>query len=127
MEPQPQKANGWINDEVVMSYVGVNSGMHGIVLTPLIHPEASAVSAKLCALIADLPNRGGRPVYLCVRSYQAWLEPVLADLGASAAARQAVMVKHLTRLVKEEQVVKVPRPASVTVQPSRVSRMDRKK
>ncbi|HEX2697146.1 MAG TPA: hypothetical protein VHM28_05515, partial [Anaerolineales bacterium] len=93
IESQPQKASGWISNEAEKCYVGVNSGMYGIVLTPLIHPEASAVSAKLCALIANLPNRGGRPVYLCVRSYQAWLEPVLADLGASAAARQAVMVK----------------------------------
>lgn len=127
VEPQPRKANGWIFDEGAKCYVGVSSGMMGIVLTPLIHPEATEVSGKLAALITSFPNRGGRPIYLCVRSYQAWLEPVLADLGAKAAARQAVMVKHLTRLLKEEQVVKIPRPAGVTIQPSRVSRMEQKK
>jgi hypothetical protein len=101
--------------------------MLGIVLLPLIHPEASEVSAKLLALIKHLPNRGGRPVYFCVRSYQAWLEPVLEDLGAKSAARQAVMVKHLTRLVKDEQSVRAAQPAGVSVQPSRVSRIDGKK
>ena len=61
---------------------------------------------------------------MCVRSYQAWLEPVLEDLGAKAADRQAIMVKHLARLVKEEQAVMAKQPAGVTVQPSRMSRMD---
>jgi hypothetical protein len=37
------------------------------------------------------------------------------------------MVKHLTRLVKDEQAVRVTQPAGVSVQPSRVSRMDGKK
>lgn len=123
VESQPRKATGWMCDEGVKCYVSVSSGLHGIVLTPLIHPEATDVGAKLSALAANLPNRGGRPMYLCVRSYQAWLEPVLADLGATAASRQAVMVKHLTRLVRGEQAVKAVQPARVTVQPSRVSRI----
>ncbi|MBI3738294.1 MAG: hypothetical protein HY258_04530 [Chloroflexi bacterium] len=127
VEPQPRKAGGWLCDESAKCYVGVSSGMYGIMLTPLIHPEATEVSNKLAALITNLPNRGGRPIYLCVRSYQAWLEPVLADLGAKAAGRQAVMVKHLTRLVKEDQVVKIARPAGVTVQPSRMNRVEEKK
>jgi hypothetical protein len=66
-------------------------------------------------------------VYLCVRSYQAWLEPVLADLGARAGERQAVMVKHLTHLVKDATVTRATQPAGVSIQPSRISRMERKK
>jgi hypothetical protein len=101
--------------------------MTGIVVFPLIHPEATDVSAKLLSIIQHLPNRNGRPIYFCVRSYQAWLEPVLEDLGAKNAARQAVMVKHMTRMVKEEQTVRAAQPAGVTVQPSRVSRIEGKK
>jgi hypothetical protein len=101
-------------------------GMYGIVLTPLIHPEASNVSEKLSALISNLPDRRNRPVYICVRSYQAWLEPVLADLGAKAGLRQAVMVKHLAHLVKEAQTAPAV-PSGVTVQPSRVSHIEGKK
>ena len=92
-------------------------------LTPLIHPDAANVGARLSALVRGLSNRGARPVYLCVRSYQTWLEPVLEDLGASAGPRQAVMVKHLARLVKEGQPARTV-PSSVSVQASHISRMD---
>ena len=127
LEPMPKRASGFICNEGAKCHVNTSSGMLGIVLLPLIHPETSDVSAKLLALFKHLPNRGGRPIYFCVRSYQAWLEPVLEDLGAKSTARQAVMVKHLTRLVKDEQAVRVTQPAGVSVQPSRVSRMDGKK
>ena len=126
VEPQPTNEIGWMCNEGVKCYVGVTHGVYGIVLTPLIHPEATNVSAKLASLINNLPDRRNRPVYVCVRSYQAWLEPVLADLGAQGADRQAVMVKHLARLVKEEQTVPAV-PSGARVQPSQVSRVGCKK
>jgi len=126
VEPQPKAVIGWISNDGAKCYVSVTHGVYGIVLTPLIHPEATDVSEKLVALISNLPDRRHRPVYVCVRSYQVWLEPVLADLGAKAAAPQAVMVKHLARLVKEGQTA--PAVSSrVSVQPSRVSRVEGKK
>ena len=51
---------------------------------------------------------------------------MLADLGAKGADRQAVMVKHLARLVKEEQTVRATQPAGVRVQPSQANRVDGK-
>ena len=126
MEPQPRASVGWMSNHEVKCYVSVMHGVYGIVLTPLIHPEATDVSAKLTALISHLPDRRNRSVYVCVRSYQAWLEPVLADLGARAGQRQAVMVKHLARLVKEGLPASAV-PSGVSVQPSRVSRVDGKK
>ena len=127
MEPQPKSALGWMCNEGVKCYVSATQGAYGVVLIPLIHPEATDVSAKLASLISNLPDRRNRPVYVCVRSYQAWLEPVLADLGAKGADRQAVMVKHLARLVKEGQVARATQPAGVSVQPSSVNRADGKK
>jgi hypothetical protein len=127
VERQPKQPTGFICNEGLRVHVGVNTGMVGIVLSPLIHPEATDVSSKLAALISNLPNRGGRPVYVCVRSYQAWLEPVLEDLGALAGERQAIMVKHLARLVKDEQAVLAKQPATVSVQPSHMSRAEQKK
>jgi hypothetical protein len=126
MEPLPRRALGWMCNEGVKCYVSATQGVYGIVLFPLIHPEATNVSSKLASLISHLPDRRNRPVYVCVRSYQAWLEPVLADLGAQGADRQAVMVKHLAHLVKEEQAVQAV-PSGVSVQPSRVSRVEGKK
>jgi hypothetical protein len=98
-----------------------------MVLSPLIHPEATNVGEKLASIVANLPDRRNRPVYICVRSYQAWLEPVLADLGARGADRQAVMVKHLAHLVKEEQPVRATQHAAVRVQPSQANRIEREK
>jgi hypothetical protein len=126
VEPPPKRALGWMCNDGVKCYVSATHGVYGIVLAPLIHPEGTDVGAKLASLISNLPDRRNRPVYLCVRSYQAWLEPVLADLGAQAAGRQAVMVKHLARMVKEGQAASTV-PARVSVQPSRVSHVEGKK
>jgi len=126
IETQPKLPIGWLSNDGAKCYVNVSHGVYGIVLTPLIHPEATDVGTKLAMLINHLPDRHNRPVYVCVRSYQAWLEPVLADLGAKSGPRQAVMVKHLARMVKEPKTSPAV-PAAVTVQPSRVSRIEGKK
>ena len=127
VEPQPKIRGGWIWNEGAKCYVSLARGPQGIVLTPLIHPDATDVSEKLSTLIGKLPDHRNRPVYICVRSYQAWVEPVLEDLGAKAAERQAVMVKHLTHLVKDAVLARNTQPAGVSVQPSRVSKVEGKK
>lgn len=88
-------------------------------------PGSDRCQFEVTALINNLPDRRGRPVYICVRSLSG-LQPVLADLGAKAAARQAVMVKHLARLVKEGQTVPAV-PSGVSIQPSRVSKVEQHK
>ena len=123
VEPAPNRVMGFVYSEDMKCYASVISGMYGIVLTPLIHPDEHHVSEKISALVTSLPDRRGRKVYLNVRSYQTWLEPVLEDLGALASPRQAVMVKHLARLIKNGQLARAV-PANVNVQPSRISRMD---
>ncbi len=127
VEPAPKRASGLICSEGSKCYVNLVYGIYGIVLTPLIHPEATDVTTKLACLLNHLPDRGNRPVFLCVRSYQAWLEPVLEDIGAKPAERQAVMVKHLAHMIKDGQAVRAAQPAGVSVQPSRVSRIESKK
>lgn len=123
VEPAPNRETGFVCSESTTCHVSVSSGAYGIVLTPIIHPEERRVSEKLAGLVHNLPDRNGRNIYICVRSYQTWLEPVLEDLGAIAAPRQAVMVKHLAHLVKAAQAVRTV-PSNVNIQPSRVSRMD---
>jgi hypothetical protein len=126
VEPMPRRAAGFICNKGARCHVSLSSGSIGIVLTPLIHPDSLAVGTNLSSLLGNLPGRGARPAYLCVRSYQVWLEPVLADLGALAGPHQVIMVKHLVRLLKEEQPVNAVQPAGVRVQPSRVSRIQGK-
>ncbi|MFN8411029.1 MAG: hypothetical protein U0Z26_01440 [Anaerolineales bacterium] len=122
VEPAPNRLVGFVY-QGIKCYASVTSGMYGIVLTPLIHPEEGNVSEKIVALVNQLPDRRGRKVYLNVRSYQTWLEPVLEDLGAQTSVRQAVMVKHLTRLVTNGQSARVV-PTNGSIQASRISRMD---
>ncbi len=123
VEPAPYRIVGFVHGPAIKSYASVTSGAYGIVLTPLIHPEENDVEAKIIALVKSLPDRRGRKVYLCVRSYQTWLEPALEDLGAKSLPRQAVMVKYLARLIKEARPALVA-PSNVTVQASRMSRME---
>jgi len=123
VEPAPHREVGFVYSKSMKCYAGINAGAYGIVITPLIHPEETRVSEKLEELVNNLPDRNGRNVYFCVRSYQTWLDPVLADIGASAAPRQAMMVKHLAHLVKADQPVRTV-PANARVQPSHISRMD---
>lgn len=129
VEALPKHANGLACHASgdLNAYACIVSGPLGQLLRPLIHPDASQVGEKLAELVNSLPRRTGKPVYLCVRSYQAWLEPVLEELGASVGPRQAVMVKHLVRTVKDEQSVLATQPAGISIQPSRVNRIETKK
>jgi hypothetical protein len=113
--------SGFVHEDL-KCFANITSGMYGIVLTPLIHPDEDDVAEKIISLIKNVSN-GNRKMYLNVRSYQTWVEPVLEDLGAKASQRQAVMVKHLARLVKEGKPARVV-PNNVGVQPSRMSRME---
>lgn len=122
IEPAPKRVKGYVHEKS-HCFANMTSGMYGMALTPLIHPEERDVGKTIASLVASLPDRRGRPVYLNVRSYQAWLEPVLEDLGAKASARQAVMVKHLAHLVRDGQPARAL-PAGSGVQPSGMSRMN---
>ena len=122
VEPISKNIRGFICSEDSGCFISMVAGLYGIVILPLIHPEATNVGEKFKVLMGHLPDRRNRPVYMLVRSYQTWLEPVLEDLGAQPGGRQAVMVKHLARLIKEGQTAPAV-PSGVSVQPSRVSRL----
>ncbi len=99
----PRQASGLVcrQDGNLQAYVAVNSGPAGVWIQPLVPPDSGCGPERL----AGLSGWGGRPVYVCVRSYQAWLETVLEDLGAKAGPRQAVMVRRLAKLQKVEEKV----------------------
>lgn len=98
IEPMPRHASGLVcrQDGEIQATVNLAYGPAGIWAQPLIHPEAPCLAEWLTGMLASIPNRRNRPVYVCVRSYQAWLESMLEELGASAGERQAVMVRHLS-------------------------------
>jgi hypothetical protein len=88
---------GWVyrQEGEILAYMEGIYGPHGIYLQPLIHPAVENVSHVLSCLLQRQPSLLGRPIYLAIRSYQAWLETVVRDLECQVGPRQALMVKHL--------------------------------
>jgi len=89
----------------LQAYITVRSGPKGIWVQPLVLPDCECVSEQMAGLVGAAAGWRDRRIYVCVRSYQAWLESVLEDLGAEAGPRQAVMVKRLVKVIKEAQTV----------------------
>lgn len=92
----------------LVAYVEVKYGHRGIWVQPFVHPDAEDFGEWFTDFFHNLPYRRSRPVYLCIRSYQSWLEPTIEDLGAEAGPRQAVMVKHLAVPQKSVRVFALP-------------------
>jgi hypothetical protein len=84
----------------VMAYIEMRSGPHGIWMQPFIHPDMDNVPGRLVNLLQNLVFRHSRPVYLCVRSYQSWLESPIEDMGAEAGPCQVALVKRLALPLK---------------------------
>lgn len=90
----------------MLAYVDALYGASGIFLRPLIHPNVDNVQEKIEGLLVkNLVNRRQRPVYFCVRAYQAWVEPTLEKMEASPGPRMVVMVKHLASTQRAEKTV----------------------
>jgi hypothetical protein len=106
VEVLPKQVMGLVCSEGnLQAYVAVNSGPKGIWIQPMVPPDSDCVSEQLAGLTHAVADWRGKPIYVCVRSYQAWLETVLEDLGAQSGPRQAVMVRRLAKLQKVEEKV----------------------
>ena len=82
-------------DGNLISYVDLKYGYHGIWAQPFIHPDVENIDDHLSSMVASIPDRRSRPLYLCVRTYQSWLEPALGDMDSQSSPLQAVLVKRL--------------------------------
>jgi len=102
----------------LQAWVSVSSGPLGVWLQPLILPDSTHFSEQLIGLVRTVAGGYGHPVFVCVRSYQAWLESALEELGAEAGPRQAVMVRRLASMIKETQVVPVLEKVLVKAKPA---------
>jgi len=109
-------------EDEVLAYVQVTSGPHGISLLPLFHPQVTDIRALLLDLVSRVKKMIlsplERPLYCLVRSYQAGLSGILADLGAEKMDEQALLVKHLAirhrKAVQERQFSTIDRRAHPT-------------
>ncbi|MBM3143993.1 MAG: hypothetical protein FJ010_03275 [Chloroflexi bacterium] len=92
----------------LISFAEIRYGGHGIWVKPTIQPDLENVDQLLADLIQDIPDRRSRPLYFCVRAYQARLEPALEDMGGIPSPEQTVMVKHMAAQQKVRETFKLP-------------------
>lgn len=92
----------------LQAYIEFKYGHRGIWVQPFIHPDAEEVAGRLLGLLDRAPNLLSLPVYVCVRSYQSWLEPALEELNAQPGPLQAVMIKQLVISQKAPRSLALP-------------------
>jgi hypothetical protein len=87
----------------LIGYVEIKNGHRGIWAQPFFHPDAQDSAGILAGFLGLIASRWFRPIYICIRSYQSWLEPAIEEIGAIVSPRQAVMVRQL---VVQQKVVR---------------------
>ena len=98
VEPLPKKGIKGVvyyQKNALQAYVELKYGRNGIWVQPFVNPDAEGFERHLLTLLQELPGRRSRPLYICVRSYQSWLELAIHAMGAQPGPQQAVMVRHL--------------------------------
>lgn len=94
------------------AFADVQRGPRGTWLQVLAAPTP-AMPDWLTELVLRLRPRRNRPLYIAVRSYQDWLEPVLEGLDADPGPRQAVLLRRMVQPVKVKEVQKMAQAASM--------------
>lgn len=95
---------GCWKDGSLLGYVSIEYGPRGLWVQPFIHPDVDEIDDLLVDMIRSIPDRRSRPVYICVRNYQSWLEGSMDRLGGEPGEQQAVMVKRMALTQKVVQM-----------------------
>lgn len=121
VEPLPQKdLKGvvYYQDSELLAYIEFKYGRKGIWVQPFVHPDTAGFGQHLAHLLHDLPGRRNRPLYICVRSYQSWLESAVEAMGAQPGPQQAVLVRHLAVSRRVNQTLPLPAINGKRVEPT---------
>ncbi len=110
VEPAPREPRGWalFQDGDLVGSIDVHSGPRGIWLEPFFHPAARDVAEAMRSILSSLRPLPSRPAYVCVRSYQNWLGPILEEAGLRRWGEQAVLVRRIVLPVSEGRTLRAP-------------------
>lgn len=95
-------------DDELLAYVELRYGLRGIWVRPYIHPDVEDAAPLLIKMLHKFPSRQIRPIYICVSTYQSWMESLLDEMGAEPGPRQLILAKHLTVQKKSSRVLTIP-------------------
>lgn len=95
-------------DGRIEAYIGVSEGANGVYLLPFIHPDVMSQAGDIIeSAIAMIAHCSKVPIYVCVRSYQAWLNRTFGKLGFEEWIEQAVMVKQIAAGIRHPGFAKI--------------------
>ncbi|MBL8055784.1 MAG: hypothetical protein JNK29_03755 [Anaerolineales bacterium] len=130
VEPAPKPGRGYVYERAgeLIAFLDVKRGPTGLWVEPYLHPEADNRADEILQAALGLlagTNRAGRPIYVCVRRYQDWLQSVLQAADFECLGSQAVMVKRLAVRVSEPVLKPLPTlEGSATTTPIAGARLD---
>jgi len=109
-QPPPENNQGLIFQaaDETLGYLDVHHGPNGTWIQPYFHPAAELTDELLAGFIKGLGSHHGKPLYICVRSYQGGLGGSLDRLGLQPFTDQAVMVKRLAASVRRTMEQALP-------------------
>jgi hypothetical protein len=88
----------WENGDLY-AYLDLARGPLAVWAQPYLHPAVQEHDRLLQAAFVQVMAAGG-PLFVCVRSYQGWMNTTLERMGLARCADQAVMVKRLAAPVR---------------------------
>lgn len=94
--PSDMAGLGYRENGRLEAYIGISEGQNGVYLLPFIHGDMMNKAADIIrAAIIQTTGTTKVPIYVCIRSYQGWLNSTLKSLGFEQWIEQAVMVKQI--------------------------------
>jgi hypothetical protein len=115
LEDKKDDLDGYVYDPAghITAFAEVHRGPSGIWVQPFVHLDAEPFHDGLADLLINLRPRPTRPVYISVRTYQDWLEPVLEQLGGQPGPRQVAMARRTVLPLKVEKAQRVAPAATI--------------
>jgi hypothetical protein len=110
MEGFPKSPKGWVlyQEGELVGFFGTLIGPRGFRMEPVFHPGARDVASWIAAWLSALDFIAGRPIYVCVRSYQDWIGHILRDFGFSLFSRQAVFSRRVVAPIPALEAIHLP-------------------
>ena len=97
VEGFPRRPQGWLiyEEGEPLGFFSLRTGPRGLWMEPIFHPAARNAAEWIAYWLGGLSLRPTDPVYVCVRSYQDWVGPILRDNGFSLLSRRAALIRRV--------------------------------